>query len=277
MPIITISRGSMSGGQALASCVAAALNAPCIGRELVIEAAAKLGVPEEVLNQKLERSPGLWERMTRERRIYVTALQAALAEHAVKGNLVYHGFADHLLLPGVPAVLRVRLIAPLDARVRAVMDQHKLSRDAAERYIEEVDDDRVRWARFTYGVDLRDPALYDVTLNLDTMNVESACVVVTEVARRPEFTVTREVLDRLADFALGCRVKVALASTPATGWVELEGGAAGGAVTVGGEVPEAAMITHVSTRWERELRAVVEQVEGVRGVDLRIRPFNPRA
>jgi cytidylate kinase len=276
MPIITISRGSMSGGQALASCVAAAIKAPCIGRELVIEAAARLGVSEEVLNQKLERSPGLWERMTHERRIYVTALQAALAEHVAGGNLVYHGFADHLLLPGVPAVLRVRLIAPLDSRVRAVMDQHRLSQEAAARYIDEVDDDRGRWARFIYGVDLRDPALYDITLNLDTLGMESACAVVTEIARRPEFTVTREVLDRLADFALGCRVKVALATNPATRSLELDITAERGAVTVGGEVPEAAMITHVSTRWERELRSVVEGVEGVLGVELKIRPFNPR-
>lgn len=277
MPIVTISRGSMSGGRALAGCVAAATAAPCIGRELVVEAAAKLGVTEEVLSQKLEKSPGLWERMTHERRIYVTALQAALAEHAVGGHLVYHGFADHLLLPGVPALLRVRLIAPMETRVRAVMDEHRLSREAAARYIEEVDEDRVRWARFIYGVDLRDPALYDVTLNLDAMTMESACAVVVGMANRPEFTVTNEVRGKLANFALACRVKVALATNPATRSLDLEVSAEEGSVVVEGEVPEATMITHVSTRWERELRSVVEGVGGVTGVELRTRAFNPRA
>jgi cytidylate kinase len=277
MPIITISRGSMSGGRALADCVAAAVDAPCIGRELVVEAAARLGVTEEVLSQKLERSPGLWQRMTRERRIYVTALQAALAEHVGSGHLVYHGFADHLLLPGVPGVLRVRLIAPLAMRVRAVMDQHRMPRDAAERYIEEVDADRARWARFTYGVDLSDPALYDLTLNLDAMTMASACSVVVDVARRPEFTVTREVRSQLSDFVTACRVKVALATDPATRSLDLDVTAENGSVTVSGEMPEAAMITHVSNRWEKELRAAVAQVEGVKAVELRIRAFNPRA
>jgi cytidylate kinase len=267
----------MSGGRALADCVAAAVDAPCIGRELVVEAAAKLGVTEEVLSQKLEKSPGLWERMTHERRIYVTALQAALAEHVVTGHLVYHGFADHLLLPGVPAVLRVRLIAPMAARVRAVMEQHRMSREAAERYIDEVDEDRVRWAKFTYGVDLRDPALYDLTVNLDVMTVGSACSIVVDVAKRPEFTVTKEVRDRLADFGLACRVKVALATNPATRSLDLEVSAENGAVTIGGDVPEAAMVTHVSTRLEREIRAVVEGVEGVKGVESRVHAFNPRA
>lgn len=266
----------MSGGQALASCLSATLGAPCIGRELVVEAAAQLGVSEEVLSQKLERSPGLWERMTHERRVYVTALQAALAEHVAGGNLVYHGFADHLLLPGVPAVLRVRLIAPLAMRVRAVMSQHRLARDAAVRYIDEIDEDRARWAKFIYGIDLRDPALYDLTVNLETMTVDSACAVVVAAAKLPEFTVTREVQDRLADFALACRVKVALASDPATRALDLAVAAERGAVTVVGEVPEATMITHVSTRWERELRTVVERVAGVGGVELRITPFNPR-
>jgi cytidylate kinase len=277
MSIITISRGSMSGGQALATCLSAALGAPCIGRELVVEAAAKLGVSEEVISQKLERSPGLWERMTHERRIYVTALQAALAEHVAGGNLVYHGFADHLLLSGVPAVLRVRLIAPLEMRVRAVMGQHKLTREAAARYIDEIDEDRARWAKFIYGVDLRDPALYDLTINLDTMTVESGCAVVASVATRPEFTVTHEVQDQLADFALACRVRIALATNLATRSLELEVSSVRGQVTVAGEIPEATMITHVSTRWERELRSVVEGVAGVAGLELRITPFNPRA
>jgi cytidylate kinase len=277
MPIITISRGSMSGGRALADCVAAAVDAPCVGRELVVEAAARLGVTEEVLSQKLEKSPGLWERMTHERRIYVAALQAALAEQVVSGHLVYHGFADHLLLTGVPAVLRVRLIAPMATRVRAVMEQHRLAREAAERYIDEVDEDRVRWARFIYGVDLRDPAHYDVTLNLDVLTVASACAAVVDIAKRPEFTVTREVTKQLANFALACRVRVALATNPATRSLDLEVAAENGAVTLSGVIPETPMITHVSTRWERELRSVVERVSGVKAVELNVRAFNPRA
>ncbi len=102
MSIITISRGSMSGGQALAECLAGALGSPCVGREIVVEAAAKVGVPEKILAEKLERGPGVWDRLTLPRRMYVAAVQEALAEHAVKGDLVYHGYAGHLLLRGVP-------------------------------------------------------------------------------------------------------------------------------------------------------------------------------
>jgi len=108
MAIITISRGSMSGGEALAECLHQRLGYPVLGREVLVEAAAKLGVPEETLTQKFEKSPGLWSRLTESRRLYLVAIQAAIAEHAASGNLIYHGRAGHMLLHGVPNVLRVR-------------------------------------------------------------------------------------------------------------------------------------------------------------------------
>ncbi len=91
MPLIIISRGSMSGGQALAECLAGALGSPCVGREIVVEAAARLGVPQQLLSEKLEKGPSFWQRLTMERRLYVAAVQAALAEHAARGDLIYHG------------------------------------------------------------------------------------------------------------------------------------------------------------------------------------------
>jgi cytidylate kinase len=277
MPIITISRGSMSGGQALAAAIAVQIDAPCVGRELVVDAAARLGVPGDVLRQKMEKSPGLWDRMTQDRRMYVTALQAALAEHVVTGNLVYHGFVGHLLLRNVPAVLRVRVIAPIAARVRAVMDQHGWSKAAAERHIAQVDQDRARWVRFIYDEDIDDPRLYDLVINLEAAGLESACACVLALAGRPEFTITPEVRRRLGNFALACRVKAALAAAPPTRTLDLSVTAEDGAVTVEGEVPDAAMITGISARWEAEVHPIVEAVDGVTRVALRLRAVYPHA
>lgn len=277
MPIITISRGSMSGGQALAAAIAAELDAPCIGRELVVEAATRLGVSGDVLREKMEKSPGLWERMTHDRRMYVTALQAALAGHLAAGNVVYHGFVGHLLLRGVPAVLRVRVIAPAAVRVRAVMAQHGWSRGAAERHIDQVDQDRARWVRFIYDEDIGDARLYDLVVNLETTGLDSACACVTALARRPEYAITPATRQRLSDFALTCRVRVALAAAPPTRTLDLSVSAEHGVVAVEGEVPDAAMITDISARWEAEVRPIIEAVDGVSGVDLRLRAVYPHA
>ncbi|MEW6366776.1 MAG: cytidylate kinase family protein [Acidobacteriota bacterium] len=274
MPIVTISRGTMSGGHALAECLAAKLNVPSVASEIITEAASKVGSSEEVLTKKLEKSPGVWDRMTSERRVYVVAMQAALAEHAASGNLVYHGRAGHMLLRGVPAVLRVRLIAPMDMRIRAVVDKHKMGRREAEEYIHQVDEDRVRWAKFIYGVDLREPALYDMVLSLETMSIATACTVVAEALRQPEYAITGEVKKKLADFVLASKVRLALATHAASRHLELDVQADGGNVTITGEAPQPAMLTHVSTMLEQELTAVARGVEGVEKVDLKVRPFD---
>jgi cytidylate kinase len=268
MAIITISRGSMSGGKKLAECVAGAMGCACIAREVLVEGAAKLGVSEEFLRERIERSPGLWERLTAERRTYALAVQAALAEHVCGGAVVYHGLAGHLLLREIPEVLRIRLIAPIQVRVQALMEQRGMTREAAENHIVEVDHHRARWTRLMYEVDIEDPRLYDLVVNLEKTSLESACATVVTLARQREFIVDDAARVRLLDFALACRVRVALAVQPASRGLALKVTASDGVVTLAGEIPRPDMLTHASERWIGELRQVVEQVQGVTKVVL---------
>ena len=57
VPIITISRGTLSGGRRVAECLAGALAYPCVGREILQEAARTVGVSVEDLSEKLEATP----------------------------------------------------------------------------------------------------------------------------------------------------------------------------------------------------------------------------
>jgi cytidylate kinase len=274
MAIITISRGSMSGGEAVANCLGATLGYPIVGRDVLVGAAEKLGISEETLAQKITRGPGFWERMTSNRRFYVVAVQAALAEHTVGANLVYHGHAGHLLLRRIPNVLRVRLIAPLEMRVRAVMDKQHLNRDAATDYIRHVDEDRIRWTKFIYGVDWSDPVLYDVVVNLEKMSVQAACAMISSVIAQPEFATTEATKKALADFLLACRVKVALATNNLTRDIEFEVATDAGSVEITGELPRAGMLTHVSERDEGEVMRTAKSVEGVKAVFLNLQKFD---
>ena len=191
MAIITISRGSMSGGEALAKLLE---HRPRLSDSW----AATCSWPpprnwtslRRSLTQKIVRGPGVWESLTSNRRLYVVAVQAALAEHLDKGNLVYHGHAGHLLLKGIPTVLRVRLIAPLEMRVRSVMERQHLNREAAVEYIATVDHERIRWTQFIYGVDWSDPSLYDLVINLENMSMQTACTTIAAVVGQPEFALT---------------------------------------------------------------------------------------
>lgn len=206
MAIITISRGTLSGGRAVAECLASALDYPCVGREILQEAASKVGAAEEDLSSKLEATPSRWARLTQERKTYLLAVQTALAEHCTTGELVYHGLAGQFLLRELPGVLAVRLIAPLEMRTRALMDSHhRMTRKAAEEFIHDVDEDRRRWVKLMYQADVEDPSLYDLTINLQSISFETACEIIEEAAAQPPFQVTDEVKARLEAFAVECR------------------------------------------------------------------------
>ena len=230
MAIVCICRGTQSGGRAMAQCLAERLGYPTLGREVVQEAAAGLGVPASLLEEKMGDRPTVWGRFSSLRRAYIAAVQGALAERAAEGRLVYHGLAGGMLLQGVPGTLCIRLIAPLERRIRAVMSDSGMDAVMAEQYIHEVDESRARWVRVMYGQDIMDPSLYDLVINLETMTVEGACALTEKVVGRPEFELTNAMLLQLEDFRLGCRVRVGLArecGSSAAG-AGHEGGAGGG-------------------------------------------------
>lgn len=273
MAIITISRGSMSGGVALADCLAKHLGYPSLSREVLVKAAEKLGVPEETLRGKIERSARLWERLTSDRRLYLLALQSALADACVDGDLVYHGHAGHLLLKGLPNVLCVRLIAPLSMRIREVMKRKELDYQAAREYINLMDEERVRWTKFVYGLDWRDPKNYDLVINLRNVTIETACAMIRAAVRLPSYATTEEVKKQMRDYALACRVKVALAANARSRATAFDVRADGNEVEVLAEIATGGLLVRKAGPSEEDIRLIARTVDGVKDVKVSVRRF----
>lgn len=212
MAIITISRGSLSGGKALAGCLGDRLGYPTLGREVLQEAAESIGISEEAFRGKYETAPGLWARFTRDREKYILAVQTALAEWCTRGELVYHGLAGQFLLRGLPGVLRVRIVAPIELRAKAFMETSpQFSMARAIEFIQTIDQERERWSRLMHGIDITDPSNYDLTVNLKLLSLESACATIAEAASQPRFQITDEVESELFAFATKCREKLSRA------------------------------------------------------------------
>ena len=261
MAVVTISRGSASGGLLLAQKLGEKLGYEIVSREDVIREAARFGASEESLQEALLKPPTFWDRFKHERRRYLTFVQAALCERAQADRIVYHGNAGHLLICGVPDVLRIRLIASMSFRIRMVMERQHLSRSQAIRFIENADRQRRDWTRFLYGKDWLDPVLYDLVINLETMTVDSAAEVAAAAVQQPEFQSTEASRKAMGDLVLASRVRAALASNEETTSVEVKIEADDGVVSLGGRVRPASLVESV-------LR-VSSEVEGVRKVDRR--------
>jgi cytidylate kinase len=258
--VITISRGSFSGGKMLAECLASELGLRCIDREVIVEKAAAAGASQESLHDALDRPPTFWDRFTHTRYRYLTIIQAALCEEVSTGNVVYHGNAGHLLLYGVSHVLRARIVAPLAFRAAKVREKLKLDADGATAHIERMDRDRERWTRFLYGVDCRDPALYDIVLNLEALDICQACEVIAATARQGCFAETAESKAAMQDLVLASRVRAALAVNVATEDLEVQVTARDGAVSIAGRLSRFSGVA--------EIQEIAGRVPGVSSVGI---------
>ncbi|NOZ87793.1 MAG: BON domain-containing protein [Deltaproteobacteria bacterium] len=255
MAIITISRGTASGGEMLAKGLAEKLGYRIVTLETLVKNASRMGPREDTLQDAIFKPPGLLERLGHKRRSYLAFIQLALCEEVKEGNVIYEGNAGHLLLPPETNILRVRMIAPLALRIRMLREKRDISYDDAVAYVHKVDEQRRMWTKFLYGVDILDPQLYDMILNLHTMEISSAVEMVSVAARRPEFVPDEKQRRCLNDYLLAGRVAAALATDPRTSELDVDVTAEEGALSLSGRLAT-----------EAQVEAVLEIAKGVDGV-----------
>jgi hypothetical protein len=232
----------------------------CIDRDVIVERAAASGVSQEDLRDALEKPPGFLDRFNHKKYIYLALIQAALTEEVQSGQAIYHGLGGHLLLRSTPHILRTRIIAPLEFRIGMARARLKLDRDQAVAYIEKMDQQRRKWTQFLYGVDWGDPSLYDIVLNLDHVDIEEACHVISSMARERCFEFTPECQAAMDDLALASRVRANLALNAPTSNLEVEVVAQRGSLAIKGRL--------VSIDQLEEVERVAWAVTGVTGLNL---------
>ncbi len=256
MAIITISRGTFSGGNALAECLAERLDYPKLGREEAIAKAEKeYGISVDKLTSAVKNPPSFWQQTSGPRIAYLKCLTAVIMEHAKEGNLVYHGYAGHMLLSGVPHLLRIRVIAGMDLRIRLAMKLKNFTEIEAAEFIEKVDKERSNWTRFLYGLEWQDPNLYDWVLNLDQISIENACEVIAHRIKLDDFKTTPESQKGFEDALLSSRVWATFAKNERTRVASIQVTADSGIVTLSGSLGS-----------QKTLETILETAKGVPGV-----------
>jgi hypothetical protein len=286
MPIVTISRQSYTQAREVAERVARELGFECISREVLIEASKTFDVPEIKLLRAIRDAPSVLDRFTFGKERYTAYLQSALLEHLQKDDVVYHGLAGHYLVTGVDHVLRVRILGKQEDRVKAVMQRAetferaasamkgisgpglprqakhgRLTEGEALRVLEEIDEARRRWGLHLYGIDTRDPSLYDVVIHVDRLSLDDAADLVCRAARSRRFRATAESKKALYDLLIAARIKarlvedhprVKVAASGGSARIVLEGGTAGD---------------------EKAIRRIVEEIPGVEEIEISVFPI----
>ncbi|MGD9032491.1 MAG: cytidylate kinase family protein [Desulfobacteraceae bacterium] len=213
MPIITISRGSYSKGKEVAEKVAQKLGYECVSREILLEASEEFHTPEIRLIRAIHNSPSILNSFTFGKIKYIAYVQAALLKHFQKDNIVYHGLAGHFFIKGISHVLKVRIIANMEDRVRLEMEREGITEQEALHILEKDDEERRRWSRHLYGIDTRDSSLYDIVLHIHKITVYDAVDIICQIVGLEQFQATPESRQAMDDLVLSAKVKAALLDT----------------------------------------------------------------
>ena len=200
MGVITISRGSYSKGKATAEKLAQHLGYECISRDILLETSAHFNIDELKLIRAIHDAPSILERFQHGKEKYIIFIRQAFLEHIRKDNVIYHGLAGHFFCQGIPNILKVRIIANLEDRIKEEMRREHISEKEARQILKKDDEERRKWGMHLYGIDTNDAVLYDVVLHIDSLKVDDAVEILANIARRPCFQTTPETQKVLAEY-----------------------------------------------------------------------------
>lgn len=264
MSIITISRGSYSRGKEVAEKLAQALDYQCISREIILEASEQFNIPELKLVRAIHDAPTILDRFTSGKERYIAFFRATLLTYLQRDNVVFHGLAAHFFLQQFPHVLKVRISANLEDRVREEMIRENIPADEARMMLVNDDAERRKWGLQIFGQDTWNAQLYDMILHIGNMNVDQAVSIIRHAVAQPCFHSTAESRRMLADEALAARVEAALVK--AFPKVIVDAGSGEVFVNVRGSRAEEKNITE-------KVERLAENIEGVRSLQVNIIPF----
>ena len=180
-PAIALSRQHGSGGEVLARRLAETLDLEVFDREIIQRIAARTQLREQAVTALDERDRAVIDEwlapFAAERYLthydYLHHLIGVVAAIARRGGAVIVGRGAHLLLrPG--EALRVRVVAPPEARIAAVAEEEGLSERAARQRIEAVESERRGFLRQYFRADFDDPAQFDLVVNSAVLGLEGA-------------------------------------------------------------------------------------------------------
>lgn len=260
MSIITISRGSYSKGKEVAERVAQRLGYECISREVLVEASDHFNIPEIKLVRALHDAPSILERFTYGKEKYLAYIESAFLDRVQNDNVVYHGLAGHFFLRNVGHVLKVRILAHIEDRVRLEMERENISREQALYILRKDDDERRQWSMKLFGADSWDPRLYDLVIHIKRIALEDAVDIVCRTAQLEQFRTSLESRNTLNDLVMAARVKAELVETCPSAMV----------TSVDGTIYVSQAGGRMSPDMANELKRLAEQIPGVKEVKVEV-------
>ena len=268
MPLIAMTREMGSLGKDVAAGIAARSGKRVVYHEIIEPIANKMRLRKSHVERFLDGKSGMWERLTTDK----TSLSIFTADETFRflrdgSTGVIRGWGAVHLLRDIPHVIRVRVCAPMETRVKRMMERLNTDdRANVESEIQISEEAHTAITKRHFNVNWRDPELYDLVLSTERLTVDECVDEVESLMKKRSFQETPESMRMVDNLALEWSVRSALRRDERTNDAEFTVQVTDGVAKLTGVV---------GTQAEANAAAdVARAVEGVKDVDNQLKAAN---
>ena len=200
--IITISREFGAGGSSVASALSRKLGWPVLDTDLAQRVAERMQVAREVVERLDEHPPSFMARIARvllvshpemssaapevdvaDEEAIADAARAVIEDAGRTPPLIVVGHGGQVIFRRRSGTLHVRLVAPVESRVKRVCARLPCDAATAEARVRRADVERREYMRRNFDVDWRDELLYDLQINTGRLTIDEVAGLIVQAAR----------------------------------------------------------------------------------------------
>lgn len=187
MSLITISENWGCGGKKIAENIAKKLNLELFDDARLQEEALNMGVAPKDLKGLEEKLPGFFDRLFGQTPdVYLNIMQSVVYKVARQGQGVIVGHGSQILLRDFSCAFHVRIYASEKSRIDNITTNQKISRETALKLIHRRDKESTGFFKYAFNLDYDDPALYDLIINTEKINTDTAALHIAQLAGSDE-------------------------------------------------------------------------------------------
>jgi cytidylate kinase len=181
VPVITISSEPGSGGRIIARGLARRLNIDLFDRDIIKEIAESAHISSAVIETmekvRLSGIKDFISSLVNDRYlwpgVYLDHLMKVVAAIASHGSAVIVGRGANFLIPPEDR-LSIRVISPLENRVKNVAKEFGVTREEAKRRVINRENRRSAFIRQSFHADVADPHNYELVINTKILSIDAA-------------------------------------------------------------------------------------------------------
>ena len=237
MPVIAMTQEMATLGKDVALGVAEKLGLQLVRHEVGDLVAGRMQVKKSLIRRIREGKASKIEKWAADEKTISIFTAEDVFDLAEKGNVLIRGWGATLLLRAVPHIPCIRVTAPMELRVKRLMERLETDDEELARHEIEADDE-ARASRMGghFNVTWGEPSLYDLTLNTERLSIATCVEEVIRLVQGEDFRETPQSRQLLSDLALQARARAALRADPRTANIDITVDVKGGDVAMRGIV-----------------------------------------